>query len=157
MNSAKTKEKRVAIVLPYVGNKVLMQLRDVKNGIIFPGQWGFFGGSIRNGETPDYCAKRELFEEIAYSPKKIYKLSIDRYKLPKAGDCISYSFYCPLTVPVEDVRSRLSEGLDFALVSLKDILSKEVYSAKMRRYYPVIALPYIANTVRKLLDRVKII
>jgi len=47
-----------------------MQLRDFKFYIVYPGMWGFFGGSIEDGEDPKEAAMRELFEEIGYNAAK---------------------------------------------------------------------------------------
>ncbi|MCX5811895.1 MAG: NUDIX domain-containing protein [Proteobacteria bacterium] len=44
--------------------KVLLQLRDNKPDIPYPGCWGTFGGQIENGETPDEAIKREIIEEL---------------------------------------------------------------------------------------------
>ena len=42
----------------------LMQLRDQKPGIFYPGHWGLFGGAIDPGESPDISLRRELEEEL---------------------------------------------------------------------------------------------
>jgi 8-oxo-dGTP pyrophosphatase MutT (NUDIX family) len=42
----------------------LMQLRDQKPGIFYPGHWGLFGGAIDAGEDPVTALKRELAEEL---------------------------------------------------------------------------------------------
>jgi 8-oxo-dGTP pyrophosphatase MutT (NUDIX family) len=62
--TAEIQIKQAAVLLPYRDGKVLMQLRDEKEGIVCPGQWGFFGGEVELGETPIECARRELREEI---------------------------------------------------------------------------------------------
>ena len=51
-----------AIVL--VDGCYLLQLRDNKRGIFFPGHWGCFGGAVEAGETPDQALARELVEEL---------------------------------------------------------------------------------------------
>ena len=42
----------------------LMQLRDQKPKIFFPGHWGLFGGAIETEEDPAAGLKRELNEEL---------------------------------------------------------------------------------------------
>jgi 8-oxo-dGTP pyrophosphatase MutT (NUDIX family) len=63
----------VAIAILHQQNKFLLQLRDDIPGIIYPGHWGLFGGHIEPGETPDVAVKRELLEEIGYSPPILSK------------------------------------------------------------------------------------
>tara|TARA_Y100000310_G_C20165400_1_gene571120 strand:+ start:81 stop:470 length:390 start_codon:yes stop_codon:yes gene_type:complete len=54
-----------AVILLYDKGKILLQHRadDVKR---FPGKWGFFGGGIEEGETPEEAVKRETKEELEY-------------------------------------------------------------------------------------------
>ena len=63
--------------LSYVNGKALMQLQDMKEGIDFPGYWGFFGGSIDEGEVPEEASKRELLEEIGYNPTVMHELGFE--------------------------------------------------------------------------------
>jgi len=44
--------------------RYLLQLRDLKPGIFYPGHWGLFGGAIDRDETPEAALRRELQEEI---------------------------------------------------------------------------------------------
>ena len=46
----------------------LLQLRDWE-APTYPGIWGFFGGGIEQGETPEAAIKRESFEELRYHPR----------------------------------------------------------------------------------------
>jgi len=47
-----------------VDNRYALQLRDDKPGIIGPGLWGLFGGTLMLGERPDNGLRRELWEEL---------------------------------------------------------------------------------------------
>jgi 8-oxo-dGTP pyrophosphatase MutT (NUDIX family) len=55
-----------AVALIIVGQRprYLMQLRDQKPGIFYPGHWGLFGGAIDPGEAPEVTLQRELEEEL---------------------------------------------------------------------------------------------
>ena len=140
------KPKEVVVILPYVHDKVLMQLRDMKKGINFPGCWGFFGGSIDDGETPEEASKRELLEEIGYKPAVMYKMGFDVVR--DLGNLSIHAYCCPLTIPIEKID--LQEGMDLGLFSLEEIMTKELYSRKMERSFPVIESPYLVDTIIKL-------
>jgi 8-oxo-dGTP pyrophosphatase MutT (NUDIX family) len=43
----------------------LLQLRDDRKGIWYPGYWGLFGGTAERGETGEAAIRRELAEELA--------------------------------------------------------------------------------------------
>ena len=147
------KSKEVVVILPYVNNKILLQLRDIKEGISFPGCWGFFGGSIDDGETPENAAKRELFEEIGYKSPFMHKLGFEI--IPELGNNTLHAYCCPLTIPLAEII--LQEGLDFGLFSLEEVLAKELYSPKMGRAFPAIEILSFINTIRKLWKHLKII
>jgi 8-oxo-dGTP pyrophosphatase MutT (NUDIX family) len=138
--------KEVVVILPYVQDKVLMQLRDMKKGINFPGCWGFFGGSIDDGETPEEASKRELLEEIGYKPAVMYKMGFDVVR--DLGNLSIHAYCCPLAIPIEKID--LQEGMDLGLFSLEEIMTKELYSRKMGRSFPVIESPYLVDTIRNL-------
>tara|TARA_B100000315_G_C14577635_1_gene588714 strand:+ start:2287 stop:2754 length:468 start_codon:yes stop_codon:yes gene_type:complete len=139
-------KKEVVVVLPYVDGKILMQLRDFNPGISFPGQWGFWGGSIENGERPKEAAGRELFEEISYKTEVLYE--IDTEMLPNSDDVIIHSFFCFLKIPVELLI--LNEGMDMGLFSIEEVLSKMLYSKEMKNKFPIVPTGIIETTIKKL-------
>lgn len=49
----------------------LMQLRDQKPGIFYPGHWGLFGGAIEAGESPERSLQRELEEELGLTTSRV--------------------------------------------------------------------------------------
>jgi 8-oxo-dGTP pyrophosphatase MutT (NUDIX family) len=51
-------------------NKILLQKRDSKKNIFFPGHYGLFGGAIEKNETKIHALKRELKEEIGIEINK---------------------------------------------------------------------------------------
>ena len=142
--------KEVATILPYSGEKVLLQLRDFNPRIVYPGCWGFFGGAVEFGETPLQSAKRELSEEIGHVPKEIYALSKDSVSAP--DEMMMYSFYTPLEIrPTEII---LNEGMDFGLFSFHEILSKQLYSNEIKKKFPLINHPNMVYLVRKLIRKI---
>ena len=143
--------REVVVVLPYAGRRILMQLRDAKEGISCPGSWGFFGGSIDGCETPAESAKREVFEELGYAPPSLRKLHTGRIR--DLGNIRSHAYYCPLTVSLEELVLR--EGMDLGLFSRKEIRTRALYSARMRRSFPVAPTTYIVETIERLLQRLR--
>jgi len=143
--------KEVTVILPFIGNKVLMQLRDEKSGIDFPGSWGFFGGKLDENETPLDGAKRELEEEIGYVNEDIHLL--DKDTLACLDNLVVHSFYCPFEIDLSQVNLR--EGLDCGLFSLHEIKLKKLYSSKMKNWYPIIPISFVPNKVEKVINLVR--
>ncbi len=139
----------VVVVLPWIGNKVLMQLRDIRPDIVHPGGWGFFGGSVEPGEAPIDAARREIAEEIEFTPSVLLPLSTDR--IPELDHLVSHAFSCSLTLPLEKLVLR--EGRDFGLYSQEEIASGALYSRMLNAMFPVIPVSYIPDTVKKLMER----
>lgn len=142
-------EKEVVVILPHREGKVLMQLRDDRQGIPCAGCWGFFGGAIEQGDIPEDTIWREVFEELGYQPTAIYQLGVGRIR--DLGNLLSYAYYCHLTVPVE--RLHLREGMDLGLFSPAEILSKRLYSARLKKTCPIADTAYIGETIEKLIHR----
>jgi 8-oxo-dGTP diphosphatase len=142
--------KQAAVILPYQGNRLLMQLRDNKPDIVHPGRWGLFSGTIETGENPLGCAQRELKEEINVEHAQMVFLSTDTVSHP---DPITlHSFYCLLNVPVESIT--LYEGSDIGLFSIDQIRSRQLFSPRFATYFPVIDQPIIRHIVEKLFKTV---
>jgi 8-oxo-dGTP pyrophosphatase MutT (NUDIX family) len=54
----------VAALITVGQGNYLLQMRDQKAGIFYPGYWGLFGGAVDSGESPDQTLRRELEEEL---------------------------------------------------------------------------------------------
>lgn len=141
--------EEIVAVLPYVENKVLLQLRDFRDDIPYPGNWGFFGGAVEDGENPKDAAWRELSEEVGYQAKAVHKLVTEPH--PTFDGIIMHSFFCSLEASVDDLV--LTEGLDFGLFTLEEIKSGRLYSGKIKKAEPVI--PYVAERVESFFSRIK--
>ena len=63
-----------AVLVNQVG-QILLQQRDNRPTIRYPGWWSTLGGRVEAGEHPDAAMRRELWEEIARVP------SLRRWKM----------------------------------------------------------------------------
>ena len=93
-------DRTVVVILPYREGQVLMQLRDDKEGIAFPGKWGFFGGAVEPGESPEDAARRELAEEIGYHTDRLTPLGST--VIPEV-EVLSHAFACSLEVELDEL------------------------------------------------------
>jgi 8-oxo-dGTP pyrophosphatase MutT (NUDIX family) len=69
---ARLRPSNAAVALILVdGQNYLMQLRDQKSGIFYPGHWGLFGGAVDAGESAEGTLRRELREELGLAINSI--------------------------------------------------------------------------------------
>ena len=61
-------KREVALAVLERDGAWLLQLRDDKESILYPGHWGLFGGHLDPDETPSEAVHRELLEEINWKP-----------------------------------------------------------------------------------------
>jgi len=128
--SEKTKEATITLLhIDYT--RFLLQLRDIKDWIPYPGHWGAFGGEIESHENPEMAGRRELEEELGYVPEKVHYFR--DYFLD--SNVHIYVFYADITVPISEMS--LMEGLDMGLFSLEEIYTLELYSSKVDKNFPV--------------------
>jgi 8-oxo-dGTP pyrophosphatase MutT (NUDIX family) len=146
-----TIQDAVVVILPRVGERVLMQLRDMKEGIAFPGCWGFFGGSIEPKETAIAAAIRELNEELSLESSGLVAIGTERMVEP--GGLLCHSFTCELTIPPENIVQ--NEGMDCALFSLNDVRRGFGYAPRLARNFPMVPCGYLARTVAAMIAVVR--
>ena len=128
-------KKVVIIFLHNNFDSYLLQLRDFKSKIIYPGHWGAFGGAIEEGESPRTALGRELIEEIGYAPEAFNyfrEFSKDEDKLK------IHIFYSDMSVSLAELC--LMEGVDMGLFTREEILSKNLYSNKLEKNFPMVPL-----------------
>jgi 8-oxo-dGTP pyrophosphatase MutT (NUDIX family) len=118
----------------------LLQLRDFKPSIPYPGHWGGFGGEVEPLETPESAGLRELEEELDYVPDSIhhfrnYLLNAEESGSVNQAGILLHIFYGELSVPISQLS--LSEGLDFGLFSRSEIFKGKLYSSRLKDYFHV--------------------
>jgi 8-oxo-dGTP diphosphatase len=123
--------REVAIAILYQDNRFLLQLRDDVPNILYPGHWGFFGGHVEPGETPDTAVYRELQEEIGFDAPSLKKFK----SYVTEQQIIRHVYSGPLTVNVADLI--LTEGLDLGLATVDDIQRGDRYSERIQQVRPI--------------------
>jgi 8-oxo-dGTP diphosphatase len=128
--------KRVVVAFLHKNfDSYLLQLRDFNSSITYPGHWGAFGGALEKGELPKTAVFRELTEEIGYTPEdfsffcQTYK---DEHKLN------IYVFFSEMNVSAAELN--LMEGMDMGMFTKEEILTKNLYSQKLGKAFPVAPL-----------------
>ena len=114
----------VSMAVLYQNQSFLMQLRDDKDNILYPGKWGLFGGHLEAEELPQAGLIREVKEEINYFLQEpiLFRCYAD-------SQVNRYIFFAALEVDLAELE--LHEGQDFALVPLKDVRLGYYYSEKI--------------------------
>jgi len=130
------KRPQVALAILYQDDRCLLQLRDDIPTIAHPGKWAFFGGHLDPGETPEVGLKRELVEEIGYTPPTVTLFhSYQRTDAPVDR----HVFYAPLNVDMTALQ--LNEGMDMGLASYPEIQQGYCYSTHLQEHRPI-AFPH---------------
>jgi len=96
--------------------RVLITQRS--ESMLHPLKWEFPGGKVREGESPEHCIKREIFEELGLSV--IVKQSLPSVK----HDYNTHSIeLIPFICHVNEVKISLSEHRSYRWIPLKELKS----------------------------------
>ena len=121
-------QNAVAAIIIVDKKKILLQKRDFKKNIWYPGFWGLFGGAVNKKESETSALKRELKEEINWAPKKIkffFEQTFNFKESKKINNNFSYrKFYVVHMSNKEYKKIVLHEGKSFKAVCFESILSK---------------------------------
>ena len=134
----KNSYKKVVVVFLHKNfDSYLLQLRDFKTSIIYPGYWGAFGGAVEDGESPEVAMCRELREEIDYSPPT-FNFYREDYKTQGRIKLNVYMFYASMNI--SPTQLNLMEGTDMGVFTKQEILTKSLFSAKLGKAFPIVPL-----------------
>src|SRR4051812_10150242 len=103
-------------------DRYLMQLRDQKPGIFYPGHWGLFGGATEPGETPEAAVRRELREELRLTVSDIQHLTDFSFTIGRFGQINRH--YFQVRIPSSAIRLlNLHEGAEMRTFLATEILN----------------------------------
>jgi 8-oxo-dGTP pyrophosphatase MutT (NUDIX family) len=116
----------VAALLQLADGRYVMQLRDAKPNIFYPGHWGCFGGAVDAGEAPVAALVRELKEElaVAVAPTTVSRFTEFTFDFGFAGDGIRLRTYYAVTLSQADLGGLvLGEGADLGAFRAERLLA----------------------------------
>ena len=92
----------VGVIMFNPSGQVLLQQRDEKPGLAFPGCWTLFGGRVEPGETPDEAMRRELVEELELEGRDLLLTHWRVYDAPWKDVIVEqHVYYAPFDRAVE--------------------------------------------------------
>jgi 8-oxo-dGTP pyrophosphatase MutT (NUDIX family) len=115
-----------AAIIALPGKRYLMQLRDQKPNIFYPGHWGVFGGAIDPGETTSAGLYRELEEELSLTDIEFTpftSIAID-FSYCGLGNIVRHYFVAVIDDSMLE-RLRLGEGREMRVFLASELLSMQ--------------------------------
>jgi 8-oxo-dGTP pyrophosphatase MutT (NUDIX family) len=110
------------IVTPEGG--YLLQLRDDIPRIFYPGYWGCFGGALSDAETPFEALRRELAEELEFSPESGEEFTRFDFDLTRFGQGRKFRAYYELVVNTDRIaRFVLHEGAQMRVFTAQELFA----------------------------------
>ena len=114
----------VAAIIVTEDRRYLLQLRDDIPGIFYPGHWGCFGGAIAAGETPLQALRRELAEELEFSPTDGEEFVSFDFDLTRLSQGKKLRAYYEFVVSADRIaRFVLHEGADMRLFAADQLFA----------------------------------
>lgn len=127
--------QQIVLAIVSIRDRLVLQLRDFEKEIADPGEWGLFGGHLRPEEDPEEGLRRELIEELGWSPNRLWRLG--SFCAPETHHMIVI-FGGELTMPLETLV--LGEGQEIGAFLQAEIETGVAYSRRWSREFPVTAI-----------------
>ena len=123
------KLKKVVSVFIYSKNQLLLQLRDERKSIPYPGCWGLISGELNCNENAYVGIRREIKEEISISNLKNLNF-VDIFLNRKNENIIHHVFKSYLNNPK---KIKLKEGVEYSFFSKMDFKKGYKFSKKLKK------------------------
>jgi len=113
----------VAAIIVLDDGRYLMQLRDDKPGVFYPGHWGLFGGGLEPDEDPETGLRRELSEELALDAPDLRYVTRFDFDFTAFGSGRCFRLFYEVRLPAAALDGlRLGEGERMEAVPLPELL-----------------------------------
>ena len=114
----------VAAILLLEDDRYVMQLRDDRPDIWYPGHWGLFGGGVDSGEDRTEALRRELREELELDVAVATPFACFTFDLTPMGLSSYYRAYYEICLtPRQWETAVLGEGMDMRAMSSDEALT----------------------------------
>jgi 8-oxo-dGTP pyrophosphatase MutT (NUDIX family) len=114
----------VAVIVAEDG-RYLLQLRDDRPDVRFPGHWALFGGGIEPGESPLAAVRRELSEELGFEPREAIPLAEAAHLVGPRGEVMQMHFFLVPVTQAEIDRMVQTEGAGKGLFTVEEAMRLE--------------------------------
>jgi len=114
---------RSAGAIIFIKKKYLLQLRENKKNIYYPGFWGVFGGLLEKNEGFEKGLEREVKEETNLNVKASRMILSNNFKFLDYK--IRYRMYFECKV-LDKSKINLNEGRDFKFYSFKELRKLQI-------------------------------
>ncbi len=113
--------RSVGAILVNSRGQILLQQREDKPELLYPGCWSTFGGAVEPDETPDEAVRRELLEEIELSPALTLWQTFEHEYVYLGRPTIVEQFMYYGAIALEADRIALHEGQALGFFSRSDL------------------------------------
>jgi 8-oxo-dGTP pyrophosphatase MutT (NUDIX family) len=128
-------QNAAAALIVVEGGRYLMQLRDNRPDIYYPGYWGLFGGALDIDEEPLDALRRELREELSLNVGEVNYFTRFDFDMSSVGRSWLFRIFYVVELSAAALqRLRLGEGKSMrvfdpaALLNLEKVVPYDAFA-----------------------------